>query len=374
MSGSDGKSGAGPDVVSAVTTELAPTTAGPGESPAKHWLLLSGNRLAVTGVLLLAVFVGLIALSLVRPVDMRQLVDETSAARTLFSSMLGGAILLVSIVASINSTALSRELTDIEGQHERIDASIEYRRNIEELIERDISPTRPAEFLSAILGAIASQTQALANVAEDNPDDRFRRTADAFIDEVANDLEQARNKLRAASIGSFDVLLAGLNYDYAGQLHAARRFKREFDESLDEEEQEMIDDFVDTLEFFATGREYFKSLYYERELAKLSSQLLYVSLPVIVFTSYVLLAVDGTLVPEMSFHLISSLQLFVSFAYTVALAPYVILTAYIIRLSTVTLRTLASGPFFFQQRPSIDIFEQDSERAPYDWDLPGRDE
>lgn len=374
MSETDGDSSSEPDRTTAGAEQFGLTSIRPRENPVGRWILLSGNRIAVTAALLLAVFIVLIVLSLVRPVDMRRLVAETSATRTLFNTLLSGAILLVSIVVSINSTALSQEITDVESQQERIDATIEYRKRLEEFLQREISPTQPAEFLTVILGAIARQTQTLADAAADNPNEEFERDVDIFVDEVADDLEHARGTLRDAPVGSFEVLLAGLNYDYTGQLHAARRFKREFEGSLDEKEQELIDDLVDTLEFFATGREYFKSLYYERELAKLSSQLLYVSLPVIVFTSYVIFALDGTLVPEMSLYPISSLLLFVSFAYTVALAPYVILTAYIIRLSAITLQTLASGPFIFQQRSDIDVFDRDASEKLYGWDLPGKDE
>lgn len=373
MSATNDDSDGDEDGMDAVSEERGPTTARPGENPIKRWVLLSGNRLAVTAVLLLAVFLTLMVLSLVRPVDMRRLVTETAAARTLFSSLLGGAILLVSIVVSINSTALSQEITDIEGQHQRIDAAINYRSDIEELIEHDVSPTQPAEFLSVILGAIARQTQTLADAAADKSNDEFERLVDTFVDEVAADLEDARRTLRDAPTGSFEVLLAGLNYDYTGQLHAVRRFKREFEESYDEEEQELIENLIETLEFFATGREYFKSLYYERELAKLSSQLLYVALPVIVFTSYVLFAIDGGIIPDMSFYTISSHLIFISFAYTIALAPYVILTAYVVRLSSITLRTLASGPFIFQQQTDLDIFDDDPSEL-YEWDLPGENE
>lgn len=158
MNNTDEDSRTEPETTTAVSEEVGPTTVRPGEHPVKHWILLSGSRIAVTAVLLLAVFIALMILSLIRPVDMRRLVAETAAARTLFSSLLGGAILLVSIVVSINSTALSQEITDIEAQQERIDAAIEYRKHIEELHQDTVSPTQPGEFLITILGVIARQT------------------------------------------------------------------------------------------------------------------------------------------------------------------------------------------------------------------------
>lgn len=58
----------------AVAHEFGPATVRPGENPLTHWFLLSGNRLTATGALLLAMFVGLIALMVIRSFDTRRLV------------------------------------------------------------------------------------------------------------------------------------------------------------------------------------------------------------------------------------------------------------------------------------------------------------
>ena len=322
-----------------------------------HWFLLSGRRESVTLGLLLGVLVGLLALSMVRPVDVRGLLQDTNTVQTLFNSLLSGTILLVSIVVSISSIVLSEEITDIESQRERIDASIRYRGQLEEFIEADVSPARPADFLRTILRIIDKQASALAKMAEDG-DDEFDEAARTFAEEVTAEAERAGETLADARFGSFKVLLAGLNYDYSWQLHVARRFERKYGDELDDDQRAAIDDFVETLKMFATGREYFKSLYYKREFARLSSRLLYVSLPTVVFTSYVLLALDGNLFPDVTVFTLTPLAVFVSVAYTVALTPYVVLTAFVLRAMTVTLRTLASGPF---------VLERGSELSEFDW-------
>ncbi len=340
-----------------------------------RWFLLLGRRTSVTLFLLLCVLAVLLAMSVQGTgVDMRRLLTETNTVQTLFNTLLSGIILLVSIVVSINSIVFSQEITDIEDQRDRIDASIQYRDRIDQFMKSDVSPARPAEFLRAILQVIDRQAMALANIAEDSDDGEFREEAKAFADRVTADAERAGETLADAQFGTFKVLLAGLNYDYSRQLHAARRFKRKYRNQLDDDEAEAIDDLVDTLKFFATGREYFKSLYYKRELARLSSRLLYVSLPAIVFTSYVLLALDAKLFPrQMALPIwrafsIPPLPLFVSFAYTVALAPFVILTAYIIRAVTVTLNTLAAGPFILERGAAIDEFDWEHEDED-DWEI-----
>ncbi|PSQ50861.1 hypothetical protein BRD15_00780, partial [Halobacteriales archaeon SW_6_65_15] len=130
--------------------------------------------------------------------------------------------------------------------------------------------------------------------------------------------------------------------------------ERKYGDSLSDDEQEAIEDLVETLKIFATGREYFKSLYYKREFANLSRNLLYVSLPTIIITSYVLFAIDANLFPEVSLFTLTPLLVFVSAAYTVALTPYLTLTSYVVRAMTVTLRTLASGPFILEHGSKIE--------------------
>ena len=345
----------------------------PGESRVSRWLLLSADRWKVAVVLMATVLVALVALSVLRPVDVRGLLRETNTVQTLFNTLLSGIILLVSIVVSINSVFLSQEITDIESQEQRIDASVQYRNRIEDYIKSEVSPARPAEFLRVILGTIDRQAEALADHAEGS-DGQFADEASDFADRVHQDAQKAGDTLHNAQFGTFDVLLAGLNYNYSWQLNVARRFKRKYGDALDGDENQAIDELIETLKFFATGREYFKSLYYKRELARLSSRLLYVSLPAIVFTSYVLLALDSNLIPEMSILGVSPLVVFVSVAYTLALGPYLIFTAYILRAATITQRTLSAGPFLLQQSDVGETVDWDTATESIEWNMPGDDD
>lgn len=337
------------------------------ENRVKEWFLLTGTRLVVAAVLLFGVFAILIGISFLKPLDIRNLLNETTAVRTLFSALLSGAILLVSIVVSINSIVFSQEITDIDTQQERISASMEFRRRVEESINSDITPARPAEFLSVVLYTIHNQSQSLESITANSTNDEFREHVETFTDKVSTDIDQSRDILENERIGAFRVLLAGLHYDYTGQLHAVRRLKQKYADTLADEEQDEIDNLIETLTLFATGREYFKSLYYKEELAQLSSKLLFVSLPVIVFVSYILLTLDAKLIPEVSLFGIPSLLVFVSLSYVIALAPYVVLTAYVIRTATITLRTLAEGPFVLSNEDEINPLDLEDYEDLRDW-------
>lgn len=352
--------------------ELRSTLLVPEENPITRWFLLTGDRFVVMLALMALVFVGLLGLSIVEPVGMRDLLNETSAGITLFSALLSGAILLVSIVVSINSVVLSSEMTDLENQEERIDASLKYHRQIEDFIEADITPARPADFLRAVLYATSNEVEELTQIAADSPNEEFQSEVSQFANYVGRDLDQARDTLETARFGTFKVLLAGMNYNYSGQLQAARGLKNKHADELSDEEAQQVDEVIDTLKYLGTGREYFKSLYYKRELARLSMQLLYVALPVIIFTSYVILALDADLFPDVSVFGLSPLLVYISFAYSVALAPYLILTAYIVRASSITLRTLAAGPFILQRGNSVGSLDWTTADENRDWELTDR--
>lgn len=345
-----------------------------GENRVKRWVLLTGGRITVMVALMVGVFAFIVALSLVRPVEMHELLNETNAAKQLFTALLSGAILLVSVVVSINSVVLSKEITDLDSQQARVDTSIEYHRSIEEFIEADVTPARPAEFLIAVLYGISTRVEELRSIASGSANEEFRSDVQQLSEQITEDIQHTRWTLEHTEKGSFDVLLAGLDYDYSGQLHAIRSLKRKHGDDLADEEREAIDAVLRTLKHVGTSREYFKSLYFKRELAHLSSRLLYVALPVIVFTSYVILALDEQLFPDVSMYGLSSILLSVAFAYAIALAPYLILTSYIVRATTVALRTLSAGPFILRTGPNVDSVDWEVSDPDRDWGSVGGEE
>jgi len=333
-----------------------------------QWLLFAGERRFVTLTLLGGVFVAFIVLALVRPVDMERLLSETTTLRTLFATLLSGAILIVSVVSSISSIVLSQEITDIDTEEQRIDSSIEFRRQTEDRAELEYSPGQPAAFLEVILSTIYEQARGLGTAVDRSDDEEFRDEVQSFASEVLSEAKSAATTLDGSRFGTFAVLSAGLNYDYSWQLNTARRLQNRYEDAFDDEESETLSNLIDTLKLFATARAYFQSLYYKREVAQLSSSLLYVSLPVIVFISYLLLALDANTLPAIRIGRLSLLSVFILFAYTVSLAPYVVLTAYVVRIAAITVQTLAAGPFIVRRRDHRDIAELNMDADPNQWD------
>ncbi|WP_276252277.1 hypothetical protein [Haloarcula rara] len=356
------------DITRVVTVPLSAVGTWLRSNRVTMWVVFWGRRSVVSLALLGGVFLGFTSLALVRPLDMERLLSDTATVRTLFSVLLSGAILIVSVVSSISSIVLSEEITDIETTQERIDASIEFRRKAENLAEVEGSPGQPAAFLEVILYTIYRETRTLREVAEGADNDEFTQDIRRLTETVLSEAKQAGTTLDGARFGTFKVLSAGLNYDHSWQLNTARRIQNRHEEALTQEQSQALTDLIDTLKLFATGRQYFQSLYYKREVARLSGMLLYVSLPVIIVISYLMLAVDETIMPESSVGLLSGQSVFLLAAYTLSLAPYIVLTAHVLRIAAITLRTLAAGPFTIGSGSDQGVVETDLDIDPESWE------
>ena len=75
------------------------------------------------------------------------------------------------------------------------------------------------------------------------------------------------------------------------------------------------------------------------------STLLVVSLPSILVTAIAILAINANLLPDIWLFGLPPLLTFVAAMFTVALAPFLTLTAYMLRVATVAQRTAGTGLF-----------------------------
>lgn len=312
-----------------------------------RWILLEANRYAVTGALLTLTFVTIIGIGALWTFPMQRLLTETQAMQTVLNTFLSGIILLVSIVVSINSIVLSHEIVSVGNQEERIEGSMDFRRQVGQLADTDESPTDPNAFLSVMAASIQERARALEEISQDD-DDHFTQDLQAHVESIVDAVEHLEDSQQRASGGEFAVLWLGLETDYGPLMNRSRKLTSTHKDQLSESVEERFNDLLWSLEVFATGREYFKTLYYSREVAHLSRTLLVVSLPAILVTASTILAINAGLFPEAWVFGLPPLLTFIAVAFTVALSPYLVLTAYMLRMATVALRTASAGPFALQ--------------------------
>lgn len=332
-----------------------------------RWLLLTGDRRKVIVLLVVGVYLAVVPASLLVPSGDPLLTDRSSVS-SLLTTMLSGVILLVSIVVSVASLFVSKEVSPVGRHQERIEASQEFRRQTESVLDQEVSPAQPAEFLRAITRAVLQHAQDLEDAVDDLgghpgldeavPGDLETELRE-YIDHVAANTRRVDQALQDHGTGSFGMMLAALEYEYAAQLYTLRQIRSRHGEELTGEAAALVEDLEDALQFFLTAREYFKSLYLEREFSYLSSDLLYVSLPAIVLVSYAILAVDLAAIGGASAG-VPHVLLFAAGAYTLALSPFAVLTAYILRVATVSRRTLSAGPFLLDgDTAALDVLADD---------------
>lgn len=312
-----------------------------------RWILISGNRWLVSAIALALVALGLVALGVVWTSELSALFTETQVIQPIFLALLSGVILLVSIAVSINSIVLSQEMTSLGEQEDRIDENFSFRDSVQEYTDASVSPARPAAFLQVIIEGIRTDTEDLLDSVSDDGSKLYERVS-ALADDVIDQVQAVENRLEQGSFETSDVLFAGINYDYSRQVYAVRRLRAEHGDELTDAQQQKIDDLLTILKYFTIGREYFKTLYFKRELAKLSRGLLIISFPTIVFLTYALLAVRAGLLPEIAIFGIPSIVLFIGIAYTVGLSPYTLFSVYVLRSATISIETLAAGPFILE--------------------------
>ena len=309
-----------------------------------RWILLEANRLAVAIALLAFMFSALMIVGSVWTFEMQQVLTETSAVQMILSSLLSGIILLVSIVVSINSIVLSHDITSMEAQGNRIQGMMEFRQDIDRLSKSSESPTDPASFLSRMASIIGDRASAL----EESPagsDAELTRDIQEYVDEIIETIEPLSDQGDSASGAEFGILWLGLEADYGMYMDRSRTLRNTYESELSETFGEQFDDLMEAFQLFATGKEYFKTLYYTQEVSQLSLTLLIVSLPSILVTASAILAIDAEILPNAWVFGLPPLLSFVATVFTIALAPFLVLTAYMLRLSTVAQRTAGSGPF-----------------------------
>lgn len=311
-----------------------------------RWILLEANRYAVVGALLTLTFGTIILVGTVWPLGMRRLLTETQAVQAILDTFLSGIILLVSIVVSINSIVLSYDITSISNQEERVEGTLDFRRELDRVADVDRSPTDPRSFLAVMATAIRRRAEALEEVG-DGAHEEFAQDADEYVEgiiQTADDLERSLEKVGSAEFG---VLWLGLETDYGPMINRSRNLASGHND-IPEDTEELMGELIDALELFSTGREYFKTLYYSREISELSRTLLVISLPAILVTASTILAINAGLLPDLWVFGLPPLLTFVAGTFTVALAPFIVLTAYMLRIATVAHHTSGAGPFGLQ--------------------------
>jgi len=320
-----------------------------GENRAKLWLLLRANRLVVAAVLTLAVFVAFVAVAAALSPSLAEKVGASDPIETLFASMITAIVTGATLVVTIGQLVLTQENGPLGDQRERMDDTLAVRDDIADLTGAP-TPTDPAAFLDAVLGAAAERSRDLRDSVSDQGSDgdgpdraALREEADDLAAEVTENADVVRGQLDGAEFGSFDVVFAALNFDYGPKIGRIERLVAEHGEKLTDDERDLLGELKESLSLFGPAREHVKTLYFQWALIDLSRLILYAAVPALVAAGAMVAVVDGGTFPGSTLG-VDHVTVVVGGAFAVALLPFSLFVSYLLRVLTLAKRTLAIGP------------------------------
>jgi hypothetical protein len=321
------------------------------QSKTKLWFLLEADRWLVTGLLLAVVFVTFLAAGYLYPAA-EGAVRTGDSVDTLFQGFLTATITGVTLVLTLNQLVLSQELGAVGDQRERMEEAMSFRNDVADVVQAPVSPSRPAQFLRALVDVSAERAEALRDAIGETADEELTSAVDDLTESLVENANRVSEGLDDAKFGQFDVISSALNFNYSWKIFTARRIREHYGDSLDEEGTEALDSLVETLRLFGPAREHFKTLYFQWELINLSRRILVAALPALLVSGVMVIFFnDATYGLRIAG--VETLVLVIALAATVATLPFLVLLAYVLRIATVTKHTLSIGPFILRETDDV---------------------
>jgi hypothetical protein len=326
------------------------------ENSRKFWLLLNANRWLVAAGIVGGLFVALTTIGHLHPIGTRALFSRADPLETLFQGLLTSIITGVTLVLTLSQLVLSQEQGPVGDQRDRMEGAMAFRKDVEDVIEEPVSPAQPSAFLRSLVTLTKRHTMALEDAIAHIDDDTLNDHVAAFTENVKGNANAVQSNLEGSQFGEFDVVFSALNFNYSWKLYAARRIRAENEDVLTDEANQAFDELINALELFGPAREHFKTLYFQWALIDLSRTMLYASIPALLAAIAGVVYLEPALFPGTLFG-VRTLVLVVSAGVAVSLLPFAFLLSYILRIVTVTKRTLSIGPFILRETDRSREFE-----------------
>lgn len=299
-----------------------------------EWVLLGGDRLAVTAILVAIVF--LVTLGLVGS-GVIVVGPSGSLPAMLGSGGLSGLLTLLTVALSINHLTLSRLFGSPGALADRLEGTIEFRRTVEDLAGEDGIPNDPGEFLALVAGMLGDEVERLADSIPRGAErsGEFAEFTDA-LGEYADELADVQD-----TDSTVDVLATILGPAYADNLTVAHGLQRGAEGDRPEATEEHLDAVVTLLETIAVARQFLKTIVVHQDLARLSRRLIYTGFLAVLSVVYLTLAYTSSAVTIPSVHL----PWIAAAVITLLVAPLAEIVSTLLRIATVAMYSVSVGPF-----------------------------
>jgi len=302
----------------------------------RHWLFLDGNRLLVTAV----VSVGVFAVVRVAVAAGILAVGPSGTVPTVFGSgITAGVFTLVTLTLTVNQLVSSQVFGKPNSLRQRYEKGAQLRDRVAALSDRSAVPVDTADFV-AVVGEVLDDRGAslrdarrgTANLDTDGAGDLTTLGSD--LSAFANDITRISGDTKP-----IEAISVTAGSDYARLRRRVRATRA--DAQLPDPVADDLDAVEELLGHLSVARQYFKTLTLHQELATLSREIIYLSVPCLLVAVAVplLYRSNGTTLPE------ASLAWVISAAVAVVLAPLVLLVVRLLRVSTVMRYTISAAPF-----------------------------
>ncbi|WP_317176096.1 hypothetical protein [Halomontanus rarus] len=308
------------------------------------YVLLDLNRLLFTVTVAVGIFVCFLLLGAVSP--FRRFMLNMAPTRYMFQALVGALITGVTLVVTITQLVLSQELGPIGAQRERMSDSMSFRGDVEDIFG-SVSPPEPESFLQALIDNTREKAETFEQAIGDHPNSELTERVTRLTDDIAANANIVIDELEDRNFGEYAVVKSALDYNYSWKIYQARRIRAEYSDEFTEEQHRALIELLHILSFFGPAREYIKSLYFQWALVDLSRNIIYTTIPALVVTGSMALYLRPTMFAGTTLG-IDNLVWVVSIGVTAGLFPFLLLSAYILRLATITQHTLAIGSFILR--------------------------
>lgn len=316
-----------------------------------EWVLLTGNRLAIAGLLLGLIGAILVALE----VFGLTVVQGPTALFYLFSAFIGGNLTLITIVISINQLVLARQFQSPGDLQSQLSAMDEYRQEVADLVDRFVMSVFPPEFLQQLLQSARQQAWDLDDSVSDLPADQAHDEVRNLVTALLADIDHVMTLLDDSEGTPFHALSTMLTTNIGPQIQRTRHVRAIHRADLSNQTLQALDSLVDHLRLLDITREYFKTIFIQKELAYFSRILFYVGITTVFIDTIGLLWSPGGISVITPSILPPGVVLV---AVTVSFAPLAVLFSFVLRIAVVVERTVSILPFVTPQEVYLEDYHQ----------------
>ncbi|WP_123537024.1 hypothetical protein [Halosimplex salinum] len=310
------------------------------------WLLLSGNRLVIAGLMAIAFFlVFTTGVYIIRP-SLYQVDAEGDLAERLFSTMIIVIVTGTTLVVTFGQLILTQEHGPLGDQFERLEGAMAFRELASKLIDGPCS-TKPSIFLTDILEATSDRAEALQEF-DDTGNEQLNTDLQDLSDGTVKNAGDVISQLEDAEFGTFKVVFAALNFDYSWKMFQVERIVDEYEDDLTTEHVDGLEELKEALMLYGPAREYIKTVYFQWSVIGLSQVVLTMAVPALILAGTMLVSLDGKTFPNETMGVENVIPV-TGASFSLSLLPFMTLISYIFRIFTVAKRTLAIDPLIPRQ-------------------------